>query len=59
LGNFSSEEQENLEELGIDGAIALAKQLSLVLEFLYMQNHEYMEDFKWVQIERFILLENL
>ena len=50
MNHLSGEEQEENKEasdLAIDGSRTLVKQIFLMLEFLYMQNHEYMEDFKY------------
>jgi hypothetical protein len=50
MSNLSGEDQEENKEkpeLAIDGSRILVKQIFLMLEFLYMQNHEYMDDFKY------------
>lgn len=44
MSKLYSEETE--QEIVSDGIKVLINQIDLILEFLYMENHDFMEDFK-------------
>jgi hypothetical protein len=51
LSGEEKDENKEMPEVAIDGSRTLVKVIFLMLEFLYMQNHEYMEDFKYSFLE--------